>query len=151
MKKLFTLLIILVSSQIYSQDLLEVMNFPKVIINKKYVAYRFGYSTVKNGIQSEIKYNIPNTENPIFLTITSDENSGKMTVASKRMTEDIIVNFKAIYKDNYNGKIVYHFSTNDIRYNINFYLDPENNDTIILSFDQDKKNGISYIYTLARL
>lgn len=151
MKKLFTILIFLVSSQIYSQDLFEVFNFPKVIINKKYIAFTIGYSTMKNGIQSEIKYNTPNTDNPTFLTIISDNNGGKMTVTNKHITEDIIINFKAIYKDNSNGKIVYHFATTDSRCDINFYIESESNDVIILSFNQDDKNSISYIYTLAKL
>ena len=135
----------------YSQELWDAMNFPKVIINKKYVAYTFGYSTTKNGVESEIKYNTPTTENPFFITIMSDENGGKMTVTNKRVPEDIIINFKSIYKDTSDNKTVYHFATNDHRYNINFYLDSKTNDVIILSFNEDEKNSITYIYTLARI
>jgi hypothetical protein len=74
-----------------------------------------------------------------------------MRITNKRMPEDVIINFKAIYKDNSNGEIVYHFATNDLRYNINYFLDSETNDSIVFSFQKDEKNSITYIYTLARL
>jgi hypothetical protein len=65
MKRLFILLVILGTSQLYSQELWDAMNLPKVIINKKYTSYTIAYATVENGIKKNIEYNSPNINNPV--------------------------------------------------------------------------------------
>lgn len=42
----------------------EMMNMPKVIINKKLTAYTISYIEVKNGVKSELKMN--NQKSKIF-------------------------------------------------------------------------------------
>lgn len=129
----------------------EMMNMPKVIINKKLTAYTISYIEVKNGVKSELKMNNPNVNNPFYLSIISNEESGKFIINNKNQTEDTLINFSYIYKEKNDNETTYHFLTNDRKNNLTYILRKGENDIVILELLDDNNNGITLLYTISKI
>ncbi len=130
----------------------ELLNRPKVQINKDLVAYTISESSVKNGVQSKMKMNNPSFKNPYNIYIRSNESSGKLVINNKNTVEDISLDFKYIYNipDNDNSK-VYEFLMLDDRFTLRYYqMKDGSNDILYLSHHADKRNSIELYYTIAK-
>jgi hypothetical protein len=154
MKKIFIYLIFLISLNASSQDnYWELLGYPKVLINKKLTSYSIAYSTIKNGIEQELKTNKPSFDNPYYIQIFSNETSGKVIINNKYMTEDIVLKFKYIYKSNDKKdteNTMYYFLIEDERYNINYNVSKKHNHTLIITLKDDSKNSTTFMYTIAK-
>lgn len=104
----------------------------KVIINKTVASYTLTSTEIKNG--EDYKNKIKSDINlPYYIFIKSNEISASIRINSQKIREDIVVNFKSIYKYKSDDSIIYEFLGNEnytVFYNIpndgshhNFYLE----------------------------
>lgn len=131
----------------------ELLNMPKVQINKDLVAYTISHSTMKNGVQSKVKTNNPSTKNPYFIFIRSDDTGGKIVVNNKKSTEDINLKFRYIYKipESDNAK-VYEFLMLDEKYTARYFVMQDgSNDILFLSYKRDSNNSVDMYYTISKI
>lgn len=131
----------------------ELLNMPKVQINKDLVAYTISHSTMKNGVQSKVRTNNPSAKNPYYIFIRSDDTGGKIVINNIKSAEDINLKFKYIYKipESDNAK-VYDFLMLNENYTARYFVMQDgSNDILFLSYKKDSNNSVDMYYTISKI
>ncbi len=126
----------------------ETLDGKKVIINKTVASYTLSHSKVDNYKLSNMKIE-SDINIPYNIFIKSDESSGSIRINSKKLREDIFIEFKCIHKVmsyNYIQYVFYVNKNQEVTYTIP--KDGSHHSLTILLLDKDKK-GESLDFTIS--
>ncbi|MBZ9630541.1 hypothetical protein LB465_07090 [Salegentibacter sp. LM13S] len=162
MKKLLLIIpFIFIYCQTYSQtsprvQFMRNIGYTKTLMNENLEAYTVWTQQKRNGIELEPNMNNPSVDNPFYIIIKSDENSGWIRIRNKNNPDDIVINFDAIFKkEDEDGEGITHlFMINDpdLEYDVFYSEEYYTNDTLFISVhDKSDKNGITVQYTISEL
>jgi len=126
------------------------MGFPKAQINKSLVAYTISYSKTENGVELKTTTNSPSINNPYYITISSNENRGKIVVSNKNIMEDLIIDFTYIYREKDDENTNYWFLTNPLVFDAVYVSNSNWNDVLFITLKKDSKNEVTLRYTIAK-
>lgn len=130
----------------------DMMGYPKVSFNKNLQAYTVTIKKKENGVFGKEKMIEPKINNPHYISIKSDKNSGILTIKNKNYKKDIVIRFTKVYQGKYkDGNTPYFFITENKNYSIGYIEVIDSNDFLMIELNQDSENGISIDYTISEI
>lgn len=137
MNKSLFIFVFFIFSNVFSQTFSERAG-QRVFINKKIISYSYFKSINKNGVTSK-NTNKPSMSNPFNIFISSNDNNSSIRISSKKIREDIFLNFKGIYKmRNDENSTIYEFAGNkDCDANIVIYDNSEEHQNLYIKCIQE--------------
>lgn len=156
LKKLIFIFTLTSFSLLFAQNddaFMDSMGFKeKVLINWKLKSYSTSVQKTINGVKQDMYFPTPNLNDPFIININSSSNKGQITVLYNESKDKAIIEFSSIYKKSSANEIVYAFSPIDNRIvSILYYKRPGQNDTLIVTIQQDANNSTMLLYTISNL
>ncbi|MGV8914095.1 MAG: hypothetical protein ACOH1X_01465 [Kaistella sp.] len=124
-----------------------------VLINKQVVSYTISHAEIKNGKNSEVKMNNPSVNNPYNIFITSDESKAIIRINNKNLREDMVYNFKKIYKilSKDSSPDQYNFTNSECNATYFVPKNIEEHQSLIIGCENSSRNGLVLIFTISQL
>jgi hypothetical protein len=133
------------------KNFFDAMRYPKVSFNKNARAYTVTIKNKNNGVNGKEKMIEPNINNPHYISIKSNKNSGILTIKNKNL-KDIVINFTKVYQGEFkDGRTPYYFVTENKNYSIGYIEAVGSNDFLMIELNKDSENGMSIDYTISEL
>lgn len=128
------------------------LGYSKVTLNKNMRAYNVSYKEIKNSIEMGEKSFPLNVNNPHYISIKSNKNSGRITIKHKGYKKDIIIDLKTIYQGKYeDGQTPYYFIPKDENYSVSYIEVNGSNDFLFIQIKQGSNNELSIDYTISEI